>query len=97
MTQETVTPYPEPGGQTMTRGWSGSETSRERALAEDAKGTTASRQQQVVKYVNSHRYAGATVKEVRDHFGWHHGQASSALSVMHKAGDLERLTVTRDR
>lgn len=92
------TPYPYPdGGDLFTSGWSGSETSHQRALSEDASGVTAQRQDAVRRYVTAAGYYGKTVKEVRDHLGLHHGQVSSALSVLHKEGRLARLTETRDR
>jgi hypothetical protein len=101
-----VTPYPEADGSGKTSGWTGSETSHERALAEDADGVTSRRQQRVMyllrmagwlgpKQYGQHN--GITVKEVRDITGWHHGQASSALSVLHKEGKIARLTARRDR
>lgn len=92
-----ITPYPEPGGQTHTSGHSGSETSRDRAVTEDADGTTSARQQMVLKHVAWWRSTGVTVKKVRENTGLHHGQASSALSVLHKEGLIARLTERRDR
>lgn len=80
-----------------TSGWSGSETSRERAETEDADGTTSVRQTATMREVSEHGVYGVTVKELREITGWHHGRASAALSVLHKEGRLARLTDRRDR
>lgn len=78
-----------------TSGWSGSETSRDRAVTEDGDGTTTRRQAQALWFLEQqHRY-GATWKELAEWYGWHHGQASGVLSVLHKAGKIERLTLRR--
>jgi DNA-binding MarR family transcriptional regulator len=100
------TPYPEPGGEGMSSGWSGSDTSHERALREDADGVTSRRQQRVMQLLNQTswlgnkavgRNEGLTVKDLREITRWHHGQASSALSVLHKEGKIARLKARRDR
>lgn len=80
-----------------TSGWSGSETSEARARDADADGTTSKRQEEVVRRVREQREHGMTVKELRLVTGWHHGQASSALTILHKSGALERLSEVRDR
>ena len=60
-----------------TSGWSGSDTSRTRAVTADA--------------------SGQTWAELGDKLGAHHGTASGVLSVLHKAGRIDRLTERRDR
>lgn len=80
-----------------TSGWSGSDTSELRARSEDANGTTAKRQRIVLDYARQQQSLGITWKDLADLFGWHHGQASGALSVLHKAGELDRLAETRSR
>lgn len=85
------TPY---GG---TSGWSGSETSRERAEKADADGTTSQRQSQTLDIVSSCGSRGITWRELSARQGWHHGTASGVLSVLHKTGHLARLTQRRDR
>lgn len=80
-----------------TSGWSGSETSRERAVSEDARGTTTMRQGVVLSLIRQSRNVGMTWREVSEVTGWHHGQASGVLSVLHKTGHLVRLTDRRDR
>lgn len=91
-----VLPYPDEDG-TMTGGWSGSETSHERAKSEAASGTLQQRQQEVLNMVARKRFAGATWREVSSTLGLHHGQASGALSNLHKGGRLVRLTQKRGK
>lgn len=76
-------------------GWSGSDTSRDRAHAEDASGTTTERQRKVLLYLASRGIEGATWKDLATYYGWHHGQASGALSVLHKEGHIARLADER--
>jgi hypothetical protein len=96
VTEQAALPYPEPDG-TRTQGHSGSSTSRERAVREASSGTASARQKEALRYARLGGTYGLTVKELRDMTGWHHGQASSVLSVLHKEGKLERLTTRRDR
>jgi hypothetical protein len=94
--EDPITPYPEPGGEGMTSGWSGSDTSHERAVREDESGVTSARQKMIYEYVAWWKGAGLTVKEIRESADLHHGQASSALSLLHKSGRIERLTERRN-
>lgn len=80
-----------------TSGWSGSQTSRERATRNDHDGTTKNNQSIGLKLVLAQDYQGLTWKELSDLTGWHHGTASGVLSVLHKAGYIERLTDRRNR
>ena len=80
-----------------TSGWSGSQTSRDRAITQDKDGTTKSRQSETMRLVLATKSYGMTWKELSDQTGWHHGTASGALSVLHKAGFLERLTDRRNK
>lgn len=80
-----------------TSGWSGSETSLERAVTEDSNGTTKKRQQQVLFYLERYKDRGVTWKELSVITNWHHGSSSGALSVLHKTGLIARLKQTRDR
>lgn len=50
------------------------------------------RQAEVYRHMRSMGSNGITVKELRNATGWHHGQASGALSLMHKQGKIARLT-----
>lgn len=80
-----------------TSGYSGSSTSEERARRDDRGGRTKERQTQViVALVRAGRH-GLTWKELATQFGWHHGQASGALSVLHKEEIICRLSERRDR
>lgn len=78
-------------------GWSGTDTSKERADEADAFGTTAKRQAYVLDLLASRGYEGATWKEVSALSMMHHGQSSSALSTLHKAGRISRLIERRDK
>lgn len=80
-----------------TSGWSGSETSMERALGDDLDGTTTERQATALTRLAHAGPLGLTWKELADLTGWHHGQASGTLSVLHKEGRIARLTERRDR
>ena len=91
MSNEALTPY------AGTSGWSGSDASRERVEREDSNGTTSERQRRTLGYVQTMGYEGLTVADLRDLTNWHHGQASAALSVLHKEGKVERLAEKRDR
>lgn len=78
-------------------GFSGSDSSRARAVSEDASGITGDRQRQTMDFLQSRLSLGATWRDLAEALGWHHGQASGALSVLHRAGHITRLKQTRDR
>jgi DNA-binding MarR family transcriptional regulator len=80
-----------------TSGWSGSETSKERAKTEDSNGTTFQRQKITLDYIKYYENYGVTWKELSDLTGWHHGSASGVLSVLHKEGYIVRLKDRRNR
>lgn len=80
-----------------TSGWSGSDTSMERAIEADRSGKTSKRQMLVIEYLQQRKRDGLTWKELSDLTGWHHGTASGALSVLHKAKIIDRLSQTRNR
>lgn len=80
-----------------TSGWSGSDTSRARAVNADGDGTTLDRHRETIGYVMSQTWRGVTWRELADRMGWHHGTASGVLSVLHKEGLLSRLTEKRDK
>jgi DNA-binding MarR family transcriptional regulator len=91
VTQLPLTPY------AGTSGWSGSDTSRERAQQQDSDGTTSKRQKITLDYIKYYENYGVTWKELSNLTGWHHGSASGVLSVLHKAGVIVRLTARRNR
>ena len=80
-----------------TSGWSGSETSMERAVDADLDGTTTARQDTTLRHLGYCGVLGTTWKELAEGAGWHHGQASGVLSVLHKEGRIARLTERRSR
>lgn len=80
-----------------TSGWSGSLTSKERAVDADSSGTTLKRQNKVIEYLDERGALGATWKEVSDVFDWHHGTSSGILSTLHKTNSIARLTTRRNR
>lgn len=89
-------PYPESGGG-ATQGWSGSDTSQERAVRERDEGTVALRQRQALEWLGNAEARGLTWRDLADVMGWHHGQASSVLSVLHMDGRIARLAERRNR
>lgn len=80
-----------------TSGWSGSQTSKDRAERDDNGGVTHDRARSALFTLRMANYAGVTWKELAATYGWHHGQASGILSVLHKMGIIQRLSISRDR
>lgn len=78
-----------------TSGFSGSETSKKRALNNDASGQTARRQRQTLALLDSYQASGLTWKELASLLNLHHGSASGVLSVLHKTGHIARLKQIR--
>jgi hypothetical protein len=72
-------------------GWAGSDTSRERARRDDDSGATSKRQREVMAHLIRAGSHGLTWQELARAHEWHHGQASGALSALHKAGRIARL------
>lgn len=90
---EALTPY----NRGTSSGWSGSETSRQRASEADSGGTTKDRQNRTLTLLGMAAEFGMTWRELADATGWHHGTASGVLSVLHKEQRIERLSEKRDR
>lgn len=80
-----------------TTGWSGSDTSKERAVEEAGDGTAGFRQRAVLSLIQACGTHGLTVVDVRNRLDFHHGQASAALTALHKGGRILRLEERRDR
>lgn len=78
-------------------GEAGHSTSTDMREAESANGTTAVRQAAALGEVRQRGREGVTWKELAEARGWHHGQASSALSHLHHRGMVVRLEETRGR
>ena len=91
MIEQPVLPY------AGTSGWSGSTASKDRAMSEDADGTTSHRQNTVLNRLFDSGYIGLTWKERSELEGWHHGQASGVLSVLNHAALIVRLSERRNR
>lgn len=81
----------------QTSGWSGSETSRERAQRHDSDGTTRDVQKLALTMLAILRHEGITWAELANLANVHHGTASSALTNLHKAGRITRLAERRGR
>jgi hypothetical protein len=88
--------YPEPDG-TVTGGHSGTDTSKQRALDDANSGTKRKREIAALALLGQRGRRGVTVAELRYATRMHHGQASSVLSTLHKAGRILRLKDKRDR
>lgn len=84
-----------PYGQTGS-GHAGNATSRERQEREDALGKTAHRQREALRSIAAAGDSGMTCGEVETLYGWHHGQSSSALTHLHRAGHVARLKERRN-
>lgn len=80
-----------------TSGWSGTDTSEERARRNDSDGTTGKTQTATMIALEHAAYDGLTWRELAEILNAHHGTASGALSVLHKTGKIARLTERRDR
>ena len=80
-----------------TSGWSGTDTSEQRAKEADKNGRTAQVQEFVYECVMVRGISGTTWKEIADLSVLHHGTVSGALSVLHKEGKISRLLEKRNR
>jgi len=89
-----VLPYQNP---VPNSGWSGSETSRDRALRRDVSGKTKTLQNRMLVMLAQAGERGVTVHDGREATGEHHGSVSAALSNLHKAGKIARVDESRDR
>jgi hypothetical protein len=79
-----------------TSGFSGTDTSKSRAIDADKSGKTALRQAQALNLLAEQTFRGLTWKELSERTGLHHGTASGVLSVLHKASRIARLKETRN-
>lgn len=86
---------PYPGGHGS--GHAGNATSRERQLAADASGMTETRQAETLRWVTAAGDEGVVVAELEQVLRVGHGQASSALSHLHRAGKVVRLKDRRNK
>ena len=88
------TPYVPYNG---TAGWSGTDTSEQRALDNLYSGRELNNQQLALKYLKSRNDYGITWKELAIETGWHHGTTSGVLSVLHQSGAIVRTIKTRNK
>ena len=80
-----------------TAGWSGTDTSKQRALDNIHSGRELNNQQSALVYLKQAGELGLTWKELAIATGWHHGTASGVLSVLHQSGAVIRLYSARNR
>lgn len=79
-----------------TSGWSGSETSRKRALNADVSGLTSHNQRLAMDLLEDYAAEGMTYFEFGLAVGKGHGTTSGVLSDLHKDGRIARLRETRN-
>jgi len=79
-----------------TAGWSGTDTSRKRAMYNLRTGKEYNNQQKALALLKDNP-AGLTWKELSEAAGVHHGTASGVLSVLHKSGAILRSANVRDK
>jgi imidazolonepropionase-like amidohydrolase len=80
-----------------TAGWSGSDTSEQRAHDNVNSGRELNNQQLALHLLKRAGTSGLTWKEVATATGWHHGTASGVLSVLHTSGAIVRIYTVRNR
>jgi hypothetical protein len=80
-----------------TAGWSGTDTSKARAINNISSGREQNNQQLALRILKSRGTEGATWKELATDTSWHHGTASGVLSVLHKSGAIVRTVKVRNR
>ena len=80
-----------------TAGWSGTDTSEQRALDNLHSGRELNNQQKALKFLKMRGIEGCTWKELSTATEWHHGTASGVLSVLHQSGATVRTVLTRNR
>lgn len=78
-------------------GWSGSDTSKERAHRRDEDGTTAKQQSATLEALNMAGMHGLTYRELNAALGIDHGSSSGVLSNLHDTGWIARLAQRRGR
>lgn len=80
-----------------TAGWSGTDTSKDRAMTNLRTGKEYNNQQKALVLIKQAGRLGLTWKELSDKTGMHHGTASGVLSVLHKSGAILRTTGVRNK
>lgn len=85
----TVLPY------NGTAGWSGSSTSKDRAVYNVKSGKEKNNQTKALELIKQMKSWGLTWKELSLETKSHHGTASGTLSVLHKTGQIVRTNKSR--
>lgn len=80
-----------------TSGWAGSKASQDRQMMLDTSGETGKRQAMVLSELQDAGTHGATWRDIALALELHHGQASAALSVLHREGIIARLEQRRNK
>jgi hypothetical protein len=80
-----------------TAGWSGTDTSEQRALDNIHSGKELNNQELTLRLLKHVGIKGYTWKELAIATGWHHGTASGVLSVLHMSSAIVRTYTTRNR
>jgi ribosomal protein S25 len=78
-------------------GHAGNGTSQDRQELADASGLTGKRQKATLDAVERSAKHGVTAAEMEELLGVGHGQASSALSHLHRAGHIRRIKDRRNK
>ena len=71
--------------------YAGSSGGGEAKSTEDEDGTTTRREREVIAELSKAKGLGLTYRELGSRTGMHHGQATGALSALHKQGIIRRL------
>ena len=79
-----------------TAGWSGTDTSKARAVDNIKSGREKNHQILALAHLKLSGVSGTTWKELSDAQGWHHGTTSSILSVLHQSGAIVRAVKARN-
>jgi hypothetical protein len=80
-----------------TAGWSGTDTSMQRAIDNIHSGREENNQQKALRLLKLKGTEGLTWKELSTETGWHHGTSSGILSVLHMSGAIVRTYTVRNR
>ena len=80
-----------------TAGWSGTDTSKARAIDNINSGRELNNQQKALSILKTAALEGITWKELSQQTDMHHGTASGVLSVLHKSGAIVRTIKSRNR
>lgn len=80
-----------------TAGWSGTDTSQERALFNLRTGREYNNQQKALALIKQAGTSGLTWKELSEQTEMHHGTATGVLSVLYKSGAILRTKQVRNR